>query len=250
MAEILIVTGLQREAAILRRALTSARAGSAPEGSAPGLPAPDIAVTCGGPGPAGVARAVQTALGDEGVAKPGGRPRLLLSMGLAGALVPGPGAGDVCWPVEVADAQDRVHRAAPLPPDVAARFGIMVGGRLFSSAEPLADAPAKAAAHADHGALLVDMESFALAEIAARLAIPFGALRVVADEAGDRLPSAVLAATDGRGALHPVRLIAALAGRPGEWRDFARLARRGRRAERRLGRVGAALPQILLPLLG
>ncbi len=239
MAEILIVTGLAREAVILRRAL--ARAGTRAQPSVGA--GPPILVRCGGPGPAGVAR-IFGSIADSSPF------RFVLSIGLAGALVPGLDAGEACWPNEILDAQGHTHRPLALPEGIAARFGITVGGRLFSSPQPLADPRDKALAHADYGALLVDMESAGVAEFAARYGIPFAALRVVADEAGDRLPPAVLAATDEAGALHPARLAANLVRRPQEWRDFAQLARRGRRAERRLGRVGAALPEILLPLLG
>lgn len=242
MADILIITGLEREAAILRRALTRAR--RAAEARAASTDVPAVAVACGGPGPAGVACALETAPAG------GGRPRLLLSMGLAGALIPGLAAGDVCWPAELLSEAGEVRSTATLPRNTALRFGIRCGGRLLSCSQPLADRRTKAFAHADHGAQLVDMESFALAEIAARRAIPFAVLRVVADEAGDRLPAAVTQATDAAGRVHSVRLVTKLARNPGEWRDFARLARVGRRAEAALGRVGVALPEILLPLLG
>ncbi|RMF13424.1 MAG: hypothetical protein D6757_08030, partial [Alphaproteobacteria bacterium] len=232
----------EREAAILRRALADARRASDARTTSSGLPA--TAVACGGPGPQGVARA-------WGMTHAGsGRPRLVLSFGLAGGLVPGLHAGDACWPAEVLSEAGEVRPTATLPKGSAVRFGIRCGGRLLSCSQPLADRRAKAFSHADHGAQLVDMESYALAEIAARREIPFAVLRVIADEAGDRLQAAVTEATDTAGRVHPVRLVTKLARTPGDWRDFARLARVGRRAEAALGRVGAALPEILLPLLG
>lgn len=55
------------------------------------------------------------------------------------------------------------------------------------------------------GAAAVDMESYGVAEIAQEMGLPFAALRVVADTAGDSLPGVAIAATTQEGHVRVVR---------------------------------------------
>jgi adenosylhomocysteine nucleosidase len=101
------------------------------------------------------------------------------------------------------------------------------------------DTPAdKAAAFRDSGAAAVDMESAAVAEVAAHHRLPFIAVRVIVDTAADRLPRAVVNAS-GAGRLRIGRLLAGLVVAPAEIAGLIRLTQRYRIAIRSLRVIGA-----------
>lgn len=173
----------------------------------------------------------------------------LASFGLAGGLDPTLAAGDICLPREVmaqhlpaiatADRwRDRVGAA------LVARVsqGQLVDGSLFSSAHVVASVADKAALFGTTGAQAVDMESFAVAEVASTHRLPFLALRVVVDRAIDEMPRAVTAAADRTGEVGLWRLLSALARSPADLAPLLRLERRYRAASQSLSaiaRVGA-----------
>jgi adenosylhomocysteine nucleosidase len=101
------------------------------------------------------------------------------------------------------------------------------------------------------GALCVDMESHAVAAVAAEAGVPFLAVRAVADPAHRVLPHAALASVGPGGDLRPAALLAALAARPGEIGQMVRLARDSRRALgslRRVAVLGGPTLSLLFPL--
>ena len=163
----------------------------------------------------------------------------LLSFGLAGGLDPALRAGRVVLPGEVisrdgvrmqtsSEWRRQLRRAiADLEP---------VAGTLLSSAEPVATVEDKALLFRETGAAAVDMESLAIAQVAAAHDLPFMAVRVIVDGAADALPRAVAAA--GRsGQLSMLRLIGGLAAAPRELVGLIRLSRRYRAATRSLAAV-------------
>jgi adenosylhomocysteine nucleosidase len=87
------------------------------------------------------------------------------------------------------------------------------------------------------GTVAVDMESAAIGAVAEQHQLPFIAVRVVVDSAGDALPRAVTAAADNEGHLQIWRLIGALALAPNELAPLIRLARRYRAANRSLATI-------------
>jgi adenosylhomocysteine nucleosidase len=107
-------------------------------------------------------------------------------------------------------------------------------GAVASSPGVLASPAAKAAAGAG-GALVVDMESAAVAAVAVARGVPFTALRVVLDVLGDGLPSGQGIVDEASGEVRPVRAAVHFATRPWLWRTTGRLARQQRVAARRLG---------------
>ncbi len=233
---VLVITGLQREVAIIRRALRTA-------GSRDGKTR--VGVVCRGPG----ARAAGEALraGMKAARQEGRDIRLCLSVGFAAALVPALEPGEIVMPNEVVAAPRRWSCARLAEPT--AGPPLVPVARLAEAAEPLTDPRGKAWLHLTSGAVAADMESAALARACAEEGIAFAVLRVISDGASHRLPACVTDAVDAEGRLHMGRLLGGLALRPHVWRDFARLACAGRRAERGLGRLGATLPQIALPFL-
>jgi adenosylhomocysteine nucleosidase len=96
--------------------------------------------------------------------------------------------------------------------------------------------PAKKAAAATSGAVAADMESAAIAAVAARAGARFVALRVIVDAASDSLPADVESWVDERG---EQRLGAALSAalRPAQWRGLWILAQRLRAARRTLAKL-------------
>src|SRR5437879_817839 len=71
--------------------------------------------------------------------------------------------------------------------------------------------------------------------------IPFAALRVVLDGAGEALPAALDVIDEATGEVRAGRALGTIALRPRLWPAAARLARRQRLAARRLGAIMAAL---------
>ncbi|HEY3845606.1 MAG TPA: hypothetical protein VGL95_00670, partial [Acetobacteraceae bacterium] len=149
--------------------------------------------------------------------------KALLSFGLAGALDPQLQAGAVVLPHNVIDGAGGTYPAyGPWRDRLAAQAasmadaGQIVGGTLLSVARPLSTVEAKSQARAQTGACAVDMESFAIAEVAARMGVRFAVARVVIDSATDELPLSVIRATGRYGEVNLPRLVAGLAGAPAD----------------------------------
>jgi adenosylhomocysteine nucleosidase len=168
----------------------------------------------------------------------------LMSFGLAGGLDPRLSAGIVVMPNEVisgdgarfltsADWRERLSAAVTAQRPVA-------GGTLLTSPHVIDSIADKATAYRETGAVAVDMESLAVAEVAAARNLPFIAVRVIVDTAADTLPRAVVAASRA-GQIRIWRLIAGLAVAPAELAGLIRLARRYRAATRSLVVVARAV---------
>jgi adenosylhomocysteine nucleosidase len=166
----------------------------------------------------------------------------LMSFGMAGGLDPRLRCGCVVVPVEIisrdggrfvtADAwRERIGAAVAKARSVAA-------GKLLSSPTVIDTVADKAAAYRDTGAVAVDMESLAIAEVAAAHGLPFVALRVIVDTAMDALPGAVVAASR-EGRLNIRRLLGGLAAAPLDLVALLRLLRRYRAATRSLTAAAA-----------
>jgi len=113
-------------------------------------------------------------------------------------------------------------------------------GNLLTTALAIETPAGKAAAFRDTGAAAVDMESAAVAEIAARHNLPFISVRVIVDTAADILPRAVVAASRA-GKVRFARLIGGLILAPREIVSLIRLAQRYRTAMRTLHAIAAHL---------
>jgi adenosylhomocysteine nucleosidase len=152
----------------------------------------------------------------------------LLSWGMAGGLDPALAAGTLVVPPEVISPDGIAFTTAPqwreritsaIPPAQP-----VCSGRLLTCAEPLSSPEAKSLAFRRTAAVAVDMESSAIAEVAARARLPFLAVRAIVDTATDEVPRAALAALNPEtGALRIGRLLAALARSPSEVPALLRL---------------------------
>ena len=204
------------------------------------LTAKDVRVAVSGMGQAAAARAARGLLDDGATA--------LVSWGMAGALDPNLAAGTICLPAEVIDTQGtRFATARAWRESLVSAIGArpVTSGTLLTNPQPIDSATAKQAAYRRTGAVAVDMESAAVAEVAVAHGVPFIAVRVIVDVAADSLPPAVLAATQG-GQVALGRLLRGLLRSPADIVPLMRLARRYRTAIGALEAVGSA-PGLRLP---
>ena len=167
------------------------------------------------------------------------RPDGLLSFGVAGALDPALGVGDV------------VTASAVVTPD-GQRFQVngawlldiqnAVGARRIE----VVGSSKVAATIEDKAALLrfgaaVDMESHVAAQAAAAAALPFAVLRVISDGAEDILPPAAVAGMREDGEIDVIAVLSRLAADPRQLSALMRTGRNANRAFRRLEDARAAL---------
>jgi adenosylhomocysteine nucleosidase len=173
----------------------------------------------------------------------------LASWGMAGGLDPTLSAGAILLPTEVMGSDGKLVNTAQGWRDrlscAVAPHAPVRSGRLLSTPRAIGSVADKAALFQTTGAAAVDMESAAIGDVAEQNRLPFIAVRVVVDSAGDVLPRAVTAAADNEGHLQVWRLIGALALAPSEFAPLIRLARRYRAANRSLAtiaRMGSLAP--------
>jgi adenosylhomocysteine nucleosidase len=121
----------------------------------------------------------------------------------------------------------------------------VTSGALLTSMNPIAGVAAKAAARRETGAVAVDMESSAVAEVAVASHVPFLAVRVIVDTALDSIPESVTAA-GASGQVRIARLLTGLARSPGDIMALVRLSRRYGAAIRSL-RAVAKLVRLVPP---
>jgi adenosylhomocysteine nucleosidase len=121
----------------------------------------------------------------------------------------------------------------------------LASGPLLGSARPLVGRAQKAAAHAATGAIAVDMESAAVASVAAAAGRPFMVARTITDTADEALPRAALAAVDADGRLQPWQLLRALLRRPQDLVELIALGRHFSAARKTLTRTAQAAPGLL-----
>jgi adenosylhomocysteine nucleosidase len=189
-----------------------------------------------GIGRAAAAAAAQ-ALVDAGVSA-------LMTFGMAGGLDPALKPGSVVIPREVISPDGTRYAACRAwREQVAAAVSALRAvseGNLLTSTQAIETPADKASAFHTTGAAAVDMESAAVAEIAAKHNLPFIAVRVIVDTAADMLPRAVVAASRA-GKVQLARLIGGLILAPREIASMIRLAQRYRIAMHSLRAIGAHL---------
>lgn len=173
--------------------------------------------------------------------------RNLLSFGMAGALDPQLTAGTVLLAERVVDGSGMAHPTfGPWRERLAmmAAARVVVGGCLLSVAQPLITPAAKAQARSATGACAVDMESFAIASVAAQKRVNFAVARVIIDTAADTIPPSVTGATGPRGEVNVARLAWGLLRAPADIPALLALSGRYRAALaalRYLGQRGVGL---------
>lgn len=215
-----IITGLVIEKAIIRDAAKTW------QGEPPLLAA-------SGPGGHG-ARDYALKFLEEGAAA-------LMSFGLAGGLDPDLPSGTVMVPEEVRCPRQNCYRC-----DDGWRRGLaektlgeveLNGAPLISSDEIVTSVEAKRKLRFQCGAAAVDMESAAIAQVAASAGIPFIAIRAISDPAGQALPPMVSNAVGQTGKVHVWPLVKSVMKQPGQLGKLAKLARQAGLADQELKKL-------------
>lgn len=180
--EIGVVVALALEAAPLRDRLAGAiRLRAADHRITVGsLGGRSIAVIEGGVGRIAAQRATQVLID-------GHRPQRIIAAGLCGGLAPAITRATVITPHSIGRAgTGEIRRLPRLPPDSGAPPDATTG--LLVTTETMVVSPAdKRALHDASGAVAVDMESWWIADVAARAGLPCHVVRSVSDAAGDAI---------------------------------------------------------------
>jgi hypothetical protein len=177
---------------------------------------------------------------------------------MAGGLDPALAAGTLVLPWEVVTPEGTryltAHDWREGTSSAIATICPVCGGRLLTSHEALCSVAAKTLAFRHTAAVAVDMESSAVAAVAAEARLPFLAVRAIVDTAREAVPQAALsAAAPGTGAVRIGQLLGALARTPYELPAMIRLASgyaAARRALAAVARSGALAPKSLGPVVG
>jgi adenosylhomocysteine nucleosidase len=222
-ANVLIVCGLKREAAI--------------------LVGPGRATICGD------APTLRARLEEEAARF---RPSLVVSWGLCGGLDPRLRPGDLILAKEVVSDDG----AIPTDEAVTASLALRLAGagapvaveRLAGADAPVLTAAAKAELRRATGAAGVDMESLIAGQYALEQRTPFAILRAVADPAERDLPPLVLKAVDSDGGINALAVIGELIRSPGQLAGLSAAARDSRIAFKALNRCRGLLPGLFVGL--
>jgi adenosylhomocysteine nucleosidase len=221
-ANVLIVSGLKREAAILA--------------------GPGRTTLCGD------ASSLRAKLAEAA----GLRPSLVVSWGLCGGLDPHLRPGDLVLAKEVVADEGAIRTDEAVTSLLAQRLvgagSRIVVERLAAAHAPVLTAAAKAELRRATGAAGVDIESLIAGQYALEQRIPFAILRVVADPAGRDLPPLVLKAGRPDGGINVVAVIGELIRSPRQLAGLSAAARDSRTAFRVLNRCRSLLPGLFLGL--
>jgi adenosylhomocysteine nucleosidase len=163
-----------------------------------------------GPALAGGGSAIGAEAAGERLARAGASA--LVSFGLCGGLDRTLGPGSLVVPESVLAAGERFATDRVL----ADALGGCTAALLAAEPAILASATAKRALFERTGAVAVDLESGAIARVAARHGLPFAVLRAVCDPAEMTLPPLALTALDEGGRIRGARLAWALLRTPGD----------------------------------
>jgi adenosylhomocysteine nucleosidase len=153
-------------------------------------------------------------------------PQMLVSAGLAGALIRSLRAGSIVTPNLIVDAATGTEYRSSLGGDV-------IGGGVLVTSEEIAGAAGKAALVDRFHGLVVDMEAAGVARVAQRFNVGFGCVKAISDEFDFVMPP-VERFVDEQGNFEAGRFAGWAALRPHQWANVIRLGRNSRRATRAL----------------
>jgi hypothetical protein len=158
------------------------------------------------------------------------QPRLIIACGFAGALSPELRVGDVLLASGVVEpGVGDVHWGTAMPTEL----GDLPVGRLVTAKRLVATTADKGSMYSQTQAIMVDMESAAIAEACQKRGVQCAIIRSISDTADTALSPQLVALLSG-GRIAPWRIVAALARSPGMIVELWRLARDTRIAARAL----------------
>jgi hopanoid-associated phosphorylase len=140
----------------------------------------------------------------------------LLSLGIAGGLDPVLAPGDIIVGSAVLDGAQTFEVNQVWMCRLLNAIAHSHSGRVHAAGGAVVGRGAKQALFAATGAQIVDMESGAVARVAAAAGRPFAVVRAVADAADLSLPSSALVGIGPDGKSRPLAVLGRLAGRPWE----------------------------------
>ncbi|MEP1231102.1 MAG: hypothetical protein ABJG88_10540 [Litorimonas sp.] len=149
----------------------------------------------------------------------------LISFGVCGGLSPYVKAGDLILADSVTMDGDVLQLTHNWHKVAFANFPNARAGKMLSVAMPITTPQDKHNAHEATGAVAVDVESFAVAQIAAAHKLPCIIIRAVLDNATQSLPKAAMSGVDDTGQTRVWPVIAALLKRPQDLPALLNLAR-------------------------
>jgi adenosylhomocysteine nucleosidase len=149
-------------------------------------------------------------------------PQILVSAGLAGALIRTLKAGSVVTPNVVVDAANGAEYRCNTSGDV-------VGGGVLVSAAEIAGQNSKLSLVERFHGLVVDMEAAGVAKVAKESKIAFRCVKAISDELDFAMPQ-LNQFVDSDGNFSTASFMAWAAVRPGRWPGILRLARNSSRA--------------------
>jgi|SRR5579884_2590884 nucleoside phosphorylase len=157
-------------------------------------------------------------------------PGILISAGIAGALVPELRVGDTVFPAVVIDTQDGSRHETAIKD--AALGNSPLSRTVLASTPVIAGSTQKRQLAKSYGAQVVDMEGAAVARAAQRHSLPFIAVKSISDEVDFELAEMNRFLRGGR--IRTVSVITYAALRPWLWLKLLRLARNTRIASQNL----------------
>jgi hopanoid-associated phosphorylase len=157
-------------------------------------------------------------------------PLGFISIGIAGGLDPDLKTGDCVVASRIVAGDDVFPADAAWSESLIAALPRAALGAVAGSSAIVMTPAAKAALRVATGACAVDMESHVAARVAKDHGIAFAALRIISDEAGRTLPSAVGVALTPEGDVAPWAVARSLAADPSQIPALIRAARDSNRA--------------------
>ena len=180
-------------------------------------------VVCGGIGAEPARRAAEAVISKYS-------PELLISAGVAGALVSDLNVGATIFPATVIDTHDGSrHETAVHDAPVG---NTAVGRTILASYPEVASVAQKQQLAKSYGAHAVDMEAAAIARAAQAHNLPFLAVKAISDDLDFELPETSRFIRDGR--FDTTRFLLHIALRPWQWLRVIRLARNTQTASENL----------------
>ena len=149
------------------------------------------------------------------------RPPLggVLSFGIAGGLSPDLKSGDVVVASHVLHGDERYQADQRWHDAILRAAGHQIRvkpGGISGSAEVMTRAADKSTLQAQTGAIAIDMESHIAAAFAARHRLPFAAIRAIGDSSSRNLPEIATDALRDDGSVDIVKVLRGLAGNPSQ----------------------------------
>lgn len=177
---------------------------------------------------------------------------LVVSWGICGGLDPALEPGDVLLGTEVVSADERIPTDQALTASFARRLidarKRLAVERVVGVDAPVLSARAKAELRRASGAAAVDMESLTAGRFALERRTPFVILRAVADPAGRDLPPLVAGAVDSEGRVRAAAILRQLIRSPGQLAGLVAAASDSKAAFKALGRCRGLLAGLFLGL--